>query len=283
MMFARAVPNKQPRQKTLHKKVVIMEHEPKIPYYSLREMLGTAAKPSETEVGIINETENWIHRRALDYLMVGFVTDADQVESRKEERYQDYLTTVQLDLAQYYRDVTHRNEEHMRNSIPETWDTVVDMYGVQVRRPDMPSPEVLLGSIVNLGRYAKTAPTYKEIKHVAAEGLELYYDEALKESCLLMNKRLHEIAGELPTAPHEVAEGEDLMTYDELMAEQKAINSRLNAAERIYLERHPQDAVDNIVPLDLPSRSEVSLHTGPTYVVQQLGKAGTALVRTDKV
>jgi hypothetical protein len=283
MMFARAVPNKQPIIKTYTQKVVIMEYESKNHPVSLKELLGKANKPGETEVGIINEAENWIHRRALDYLMVGFVTDADQVESRKEERYEEYIDTIEGDLEQYYKDVFKWNTEHLQNAIPATWQTEYDYKtGREVRRVDLPSVEVCKASIVNLGQYRDTPPSRQDVKSAATEGLELYYDEALKESCNLLSKRLEEIAGELPTAPYEAIEGEDVMTHDELLAEQKAVNSRLNAAEKIYLERHPQDGIGGIGGLVLPNRNEVTLNTGPTYVIREMGKVGTTLVRTDK-
>jgi len=258
-----------------------MEKEQQKTPPTLKELLGHANKPGEIEVGIINETEKWIHRRALDYLMVGFVTDADQVESQKEQRYENYIDTISTDLTRYYDDVYKWNVEHLQNALPATWQTEYDYQKHQeVRRIDLPSVDVCLASIVDLGQYRETPPTREDIKYAAAEGLEIYYDEALEKSCRLMSNQLNDIAAELPTAPHEPLDG--VATYDELLAEQKAINSRLNAAEQLYLQHHPIDTADNLAPLRPLPHPEAAPVTGPTYVVRQMGKVGTTLVRTDK-
>lgn len=231
------------------------------------------------EYGIINEYEAYIHRRAYDYLMVGLVTDVDQVEEQRESRFDTHVNRIGLDLSFYHTDLLEWNQKHADNANPALWQMQPGENGRMVRRTDLPSVEACREAIIPNPFLTRTV-TRKDLENIAHEGINQHFDRALNDAHNLLTVQLHDIAAELPTAPSEPIEP-GVRTRGELIQEYQKIISRMNAIEGLMIERNPpMDAVDNISPL-LPNYSaEISPTTAKIYVVRHLGKIGSDLVRT---
>jgi hypothetical protein len=254
-----------------------MEYEQQKPLPTVKELLGSKRKQDEAEIGIIKETEHWIHLKAFDYLMVGFVTDVDQVEGAREQRHEAYVDTIEATFAEYREDVKKWDENHLLNIEPDFWQKQHDYErNEEIRRIDLPSIEVCRDSIV--GPAARRIPTRGEIEHVASEGLNKFYDSALEASYTLLKRQLSDIEAELPTAPYEAEDG--VKTQTELAHEQMKILSRISAIEKLSFERYPADTADNISILQPAPVSEIAPITAQIYVVRQIGGVGIDLVRT---
>jgi hypothetical protein len=198
------------------------------------ELLG-ASEPGKENLGIVREYQAWIHRRALDYLVVGLATDLDLNEEASSRRYEAYLDIIESDMAQYRDDAIKWDIEHLMSSKPALWQTQYDYdQHKEVRRTDLPPIEVCEQSLI--GKASQYEPTRDEIKLIAKEGMDIYFDEAAATAKALLSERAQEIKYELPTAPFEAYE-DDVQTQDELQKELETITSRLVAIEQIESER----------------------------------------------
>lgn len=263
-----------------------MEYEQSTEQPSLKSLLGHDATLGK-EFGIINEYEGFIQRRAYDYLMVGFVTDVDQMEEQREARFEEYLGKINTDLSDYRRDVDQWNQQHTRNADPYKWQLQIDDrgrvmkddYGRPIRRVDLPTPEVCKAAIITHPAISHE-PTRDELKSVAQESIEKYFDQALNDSYNLLAGQLRDIASELPTAPYEPIEP-GVRTRDELIREYQKDISRMNAIEALMIERNPPvDAADNLGLLQHEFSPEIAPTTAKIYIVRHLGKVSADLVRT---
>lgn len=211
-----------------------MEKETAQKNVTVLELLG-ANEPRKENLGIIREYQTWIYRRALDYLVVGLATDVDLGEEAKSERYEAYIDTITSDLAQYREDAITWDTEQLMNSKPALWQTQFDYdLNKDVRRSDLPPIEVCKRSLI--GESSQYEPTREEVKLVAQEGMDIYFDQAVVSAMALLNERIQEITYELPTAPFE-AYDDTVMTRDQLQNELEVIISRLAAIEQIESER----------------------------------------------
>jgi hypothetical protein len=255
-----------------------MEFEQTVKKPTLKTILGHDPSTGR-EYGIINEYEAHIHRRAHDYLMVGFVTDVDQVEERREERYKAHVMRIGFDLSQYLTDVADWNKNHADNADPELWQTQPGEYGQIERRVDLPPIEVCRDAIIPQSQIHKSLE-WSDLERIAQEGIEKYFNQALNDSHSLLGSQLHDIAAELPTAPFEPIDP-GVRTRDELIREYQNIISRMNAIEALMIERNPPaDAADNLGLLQPDFSPEVAPTTAKIYIVRHIGRVGADLVHS---
>lgn len=255
-----------------------MEYEQSNNQPTLKTLLGYDPATGK-EYGIINEYEAYIHRRAYDYLMVGFVTDVDQVEEQREERFKAHVMRIGFDLSSYYTDVDEWNKKHADNANPALWQMQPGDDGQMIRRTDLPSIEVCRESIIPKSQLNRSI-SWGDLENIAHEGMEKHFDRALNDAHTLLDTQLHDIAAELPIAPFEPIEP-GVRTRNELIREYQKIVSRMNAIESLMIERNPPaDAAENLSPLQPEFSAEVAPTTAKIYVVRHLGKAGADLIRT---
>lgn len=211
-----------------------MEYETTKKDPTLLELLG-ADKPEKENIGLIREYQAWIHRRALDYLVVGLATDIDDDPQNKTLRFDSYVDTIESDLAHYRDEAKKWDITHLENTLPALWQTQFDYdQGKEVRRFDLPSEEVCKQSMI--GESSQRQPERELVCHVAKEGIDVYFDQALDMAKDILEEKMKEIRYELPVAPYEAVE-EGIKTQDVLKEELEVITSRLNIIEQISNER----------------------------------------------
>lgn len=201
---------------------------------TLLEVLG-ANEPGKENIGIIREQQAWMQRRALDYLVVGLVTDLDDTEEGREQRFEAYVDVFESDLAMYREDAKKWNVDHLMNKDERLWQTQYDPdLRQEVRRKDLPSIEVCEQSFVS--ESVKDAPERAVVAQAARETIDVTYDEALMSAREILENKLKEIKDALPIAPMEDIE-EGVKTQDVLKDELEVITSRLQVIEQISIER----------------------------------------------